>query len=464
MRARLGHRRPRRGAGRQLRAHRARARRREVRRQRSSVSPISPSRMAPQASELYAHDRVRRSLELVVEGRQASRSTTKTRCSAARSSCTRARSPGRRRSRRVRARARRRRRVPTGTPKTRRAPPTVAVAAAHRACMLGAAAARRCSALFGSPSLLEHLTVFVLACFVGWHVIWNVTPALHTPLMSVTNAISGIILIGGLLLGRGRDLPATTSARRRRRAVAAINVAGGFLVTAAHAEDVPEAAVTMMPDDRTDRRLSRRRHALHPELRGLSTQETRARGNLFGIIGMALAVVVSVVGALRRSRSARPRARPTTCSSSTARALVVGGLVGAVARRRVADDGDARARRGAPQLRRSRRGARRHRARSPRSRRAAIDDARTTSRSSARRLRRRGHVHRLDRSRSCKLRGTHRQQAAAPARPPRPQPRALVARRARARRARLRRGRRSSALHCLLGDDRRSRRCSACTS
>ena len=49
------------------------------------------------------------------------------------------------------------------------------------------------------PSFLSHFTVFVLACFVGWQVIWNVSPALHTPLMSVTNAISGIIIIGGML-------------------------------------------------------------------------------------------------------------------------------------------------------------------------------------------------------------------------------------------------------------------------
>lgn len=46
---------------------------------------------------------------------------------------------------------------------------------------------------------MSHFTVFILACFVGYMVIWNVTPALHTPLMSVTNAISGIIVIGALL-------------------------------------------------------------------------------------------------------------------------------------------------------------------------------------------------------------------------------------------------------------------------
>ena len=59
-------------------------------------------------------------------------------------------------------------------------------------------------ALFGlglvaPPSFMAHFTVFVLACFIGYMVIWNVTPALHTPLMSVTNAISSIIIIGALM-------------------------------------------------------------------------------------------------------------------------------------------------------------------------------------------------------------------------------------------------------------------------
>ena len=56
---------------------------------------------------------------------------------------------------------------------------------------------------------LQHLTVFVLACFVGWQVIWSVTPALHTPLMSVTNAISGIIVVGGLLLSTSHQSSAS---------------------------------------------------------------------------------------------------------------------------------------------------------------------------------------------------------------------------------------------------------------
>lgn len=80
-------------------------------------------------------------------------------------------------------------------------------------------------------SFLSHFTVFVLACFVGWQVVWNVTPALHTPLMSVTNAISGIILIGGMLHLSGAPTEAITILGAVAVFIAAINISGGFLVT-----------------------------------------------------------------------------------------------------------------------------------------------------------------------------------------------------------------------------------------
>ena len=73
-------------------------------------------------------------------------------------------------------------------------------------------------------------TVFVLACFVGYMVVWNVTPALHTPLMSVTNAISGIIVVGGLLSGIG-TLSTPVWVALIATFFATINIAGGFLVT-----------------------------------------------------------------------------------------------------------------------------------------------------------------------------------------------------------------------------------------
>ena len=77
---------------------------------------------------------------------------------------------------------------------------------------------------------MSHFTVFVLACFVGYQVIWNVSPALHTPLMSVTNAISGIIVIGALL-EISTDSVLITLLAGIAILIASINIAGGFLVT-----------------------------------------------------------------------------------------------------------------------------------------------------------------------------------------------------------------------------------------
>ena len=85
-------------------------------------------------------------------------------------------------------------------------------------------------ASFEKYQLLQHLTVFVMAVFVGFQVVWNVTPALHTPLMSVTNAISGIIVVGGLLSGRG-DLHLSVAVALVATLFATINIAGGFIVT-----------------------------------------------------------------------------------------------------------------------------------------------------------------------------------------------------------------------------------------
>jgi len=86
--------------------------------------------------------------------------------------------------------------------------------------------------LVAPSEFLSHLTVFALACVVGWQVIWNVTPALHTPLMSVTNAISGIIVVGGMLQISGPLGSPVVILSAVAILLAAINVAGGFLVTA----------------------------------------------------------------------------------------------------------------------------------------------------------------------------------------------------------------------------------------
>ena len=78
------------------------------------------------------------------------------------------------------------------------------------------------------------LTIFVLAVFVGYHVVWNVTPALHTPLMAVTNAISGIIIVGAMLQVvdiNGQTLTVTSVLGAVGIFLASINIFGGFLVT-----------------------------------------------------------------------------------------------------------------------------------------------------------------------------------------------------------------------------------------
>ncbi len=79
-------------------------------------------------------------------------------------------------------------------------------------------------------SFMGHFTVFVLACFVGWQVIWNVSAALHTPLMSVTNAISSIIVLGAILqIGSSNQIITILAAVAIL--ITTVNIVGGFLVT-----------------------------------------------------------------------------------------------------------------------------------------------------------------------------------------------------------------------------------------
>ena len=75
------------------------------------------------------------------------------------------------------------------------------------------------------------LTVFVLACFVGYYVVWKVTPALHSPLMSVTNAISSVIIVGALLAAGPADLNFSKLMGFVAVTLASVNIFGGFIVT-----------------------------------------------------------------------------------------------------------------------------------------------------------------------------------------------------------------------------------------
>ncbi|MBV1688036.1 NAD(P) transhydrogenase subunit alpha [Novosphingobium sp. G106] len=75
-------------------------------------------------------------------------------------------------------------------------------------------------------------SIFVLACFVGYYVVWSVTPALHTPLMSVTNAISSVIIVGALIAGASTSGIGSSWLGLAAIVLASINIFGGFAVTA----------------------------------------------------------------------------------------------------------------------------------------------------------------------------------------------------------------------------------------
>jgi NAD(P) transhydrogenase subunit alpha len=79
--------------------------------------------------------------------------------------------------------------------------------------------------------IIFNLIIFVLAIYVGYHVVWNVTPALHTPLMAVTNAVSAIVIVGAMLAAALTETPLSKLMGVLAVALAAVNVFGGFLVT-----------------------------------------------------------------------------------------------------------------------------------------------------------------------------------------------------------------------------------------
>ena len=80
-------------------------------------------------------------------------------------------------------------------------------------------------------TLISILSIFVLACFVGYYVVWQVTPALHTPLMAVTNAISSVIIVGALIAAAAGS-PVAKWLGLLAVVLASINIFGGFAVTA----------------------------------------------------------------------------------------------------------------------------------------------------------------------------------------------------------------------------------------
>jgi NAD(P) transhydrogenase subunit alpha len=110
-----------------------------------------------------------------------------------------------------------------------------ATAAAQRALELAEAARRAAEAAApvaaAAEPFLYLLTIFLLACFVGYHVVWNVTPALHSPLMGVTNAISSVIVVGAILAAGMADSTLARIFGFLGVTLAAVNIFGGFMVT-----------------------------------------------------------------------------------------------------------------------------------------------------------------------------------------------------------------------------------------
>ena len=122
--------------------------------------------------------------------------------------------------------------APAPEPEAAAAPDSAVATGSWRGLVAAAAGAMLLVVgLFAPPEFVQHFTVFILACFVGWQVVWNVAPALHTPLMSVTNAISGIIVVGGLLQAATGEVGPAAILGAVAVLVATINISGGFLVT-----------------------------------------------------------------------------------------------------------------------------------------------------------------------------------------------------------------------------------------
>lgn len=102
---------------------------------------------------------------------------------------------------------------------------------AHSATQVVVATGDAAAATGGGAEFLSLFTIFVMACFVGYHVVWNVTPALHSPLMGVTNAISSVIIVGGLLAVGPALVDFSKIMGFFAVLLASINIFGGFIVT-----------------------------------------------------------------------------------------------------------------------------------------------------------------------------------------------------------------------------------------
>ena len=174
------------------------------------------------------------------------------------------------------------------------------------------------------PSLINFI-IFVLAIFVGYFVVWSVTPALHTPLMSVTNAISGIIIVGSLTLlclennvnSSARDFDLSMIFGYLATILASINIFGGFLVTQRMLSMYKKKKVMLNSN------LSAIFYLISSvffilALKGLSSPESSRKGNIFGMMGMAIAIITLIL---------QPNSSNFTFLFS---AILIGGFIGSI--------------------------------------------------------------------------------------------------------------------------------------
>ncbi|EDO29891.1 predicted protein [Nematostella vectensis] len=170
-----------------------------------------------------------------------------------------------------------------------------------------------------NPEFATMVTTFSLAGVIGYKVVWGVTPALHSPLMSVTNAISGITAAGGLVMMGGGVLPSNTATSLAAAAalISSINITGGFIITKRmldmfrRPEDPPEYTyMYAIPGAAVIGGYALAKHAGYAEidqlaylvsslccvgaLGGLSTQSTCRQGNALGIIGVGTGMVATI--------------------------------------------------------------------------------------------------------------------------------------------------------------------------
>ena len=155
---------------------------------------------------------------------------------------------------------------------------------------------------------IYNLIIFVLAIYVGYHVVWTVTPALHTPLMAVTNAISAIVIVGAMLAAALTETPLGKTMGMLAVALAAVNVFGGFLVTRRMLEMFKKKGSKSSGSQARSQGGGAASMSMNlvtllyliasvcfiQALKGLSHPTTSRRGNLFGMLGMAMAILTTV--------------------------------------------------------------------------------------------------------------------------------------------------------------------------